>query len=214
MSVKINSEDLARLAVRMKYNQALITAILKKESSGSGFLPEPDNRPKILFEGHWFHRLAPKEAREKAAIEAPSICHPKWDRQHYAKGANALLRMKGEWDRLALAVRYHRSAALQSCSWGLGQVMGFHWSRLGYESVQSFVNAMYASELKQFEAVLLFMKSDKVLHAILQKPALAEQDFHTIGLRYNGGGYATHNYHGGLRSLYLAAGGIILPGLN
>jgi hypothetical protein len=214
MSLKITDADVNRIASRMQVNEPLLQAILKKESRGAGFLPPPDNRPKILFEGHWFYRLAPKEARDKALIEAPSICYPTWTREHYAKGPNALARMKGEWDRLALAIKYHRNAALQSASWGLGQVMGMHWQRVGYESIQSFVNAMYGSEALQFEAVVKFMQANKSLNTILQKQALSEQDFHTVGRLYNGSLYQKNNYHTDLRTYYLQAGGIVLPSLN
>jgi hypothetical protein len=43
------------------------------------------------------------------------------------------------WRLLEEAMAIDRAAALQSVSWGIGQVMGSHWKALGYDSVEALV---------------------------------------------------------------------------
>ena len=47
----------AALARALVVAEAALRAVAAVESSGSGFLPPPDDRPKVLFEGHAFHNL-------------------------------------------------------------------------------------------------------------------------------------------------------------
>ncbi|MBC7818921.1 MAG: DUF3380 domain-containing protein, partial [Planctomycetaceae bacterium] len=42
---------------RLGIDEPVLKAVAVVESSGSGFLPLPEEEPKVLFEGHAFHRL-------------------------------------------------------------------------------------------------------------------------------------------------------------
>ncbi|MGA0525154.1 N-acetylmuramidase domain-containing protein, partial [Escherichia coli] len=90
-----------------------------------------------LFERHIMRRqlVAAGHAMDATHynLTDPNIVNPKPG--GYVGGA-------GEWDRLARAIEINRPAALESASWGLFQIMGFHWKLLGFASVQAFVNAM------------------------------------------------------------------------
>ena len=46
----------APLAQALNVEVAALRAVAAVESAGNGLLPEPSDVPKILFEGHAFHR--------------------------------------------------------------------------------------------------------------------------------------------------------------
>jgi hypothetical protein len=163
---------------------AAVRAIAEVESAGSGM--NANGVPKILFEAHHFSRLT-KRRYDKSN---PNISSPTWNRKLY-KGGDA------EHGRLQEAAALDRDAALQSASWGRFQIMGFHWQRLGYPSVQAFVNDMYAGEDGQLRAFTRFIKTDKALHA-----ALKALDWKGVALRYNGSGYAANKYDQKLAQAY------------
>src|SRR2546429_4905849 len=87
---------------------AELWSVLSVETSGCGYLP--DRRPKILFERHVFSRLTnhrfdeddPDISQRSVGGYGPPGAH-----QH---------------DRLNAAIQLDRNAALQSASWGLGQI--------------------------------------------------------------------------------------------
>jgi hypothetical protein len=60
--------------------EAALRAVAEVESTGSGFLPAPSDKPKILFEGHAFHRLT----GGRYSRDHPDISHPKWSRRKYS----------------------------------------------------------------------------------------------------------------------------------
>lgn len=160
-----------------------IQAVAEVESRGGGFI---GGQPKILFEGHVFWRrlkaygLDPNKLRTN---ESRDILYPKWTRRWYLGGVK-------EHYRLQEAVAIHREAALESASWGMFQIMGYHWRHLGYNSLQHFVNDMYESEAKHLEAFVRFIKADSVLLR-----AIREKDWARFARRYNGAGYLVNRYH-------------------
>jgi len=107
-----------RLATRLDVELAALQAVAEVESSGSGFLPAPDRRPKILFEGHVFHRLT----AGRYSATHPGISYPQWDRRRYSGS------LAGEWKRLDKAAALDPVAAMQSASWGAFQIMGFNYA--------------------------------------------------------------------------------------
>jgi hypothetical protein len=87
-------------------------------------------------------------------------------------------------------------AALRSCSWGLGQVMGFNHGLCGFADVQPFVRAMLISEGAQLYAMARFIVS-KDLH-----DELRERDWSGFARSYNGASFAKHGYHTKLKRAY------------
>ena len=65
--------------------------------------------------------------------------------------------------------------------------MGFHWGRLRYGNVKSFVGAMAASEDNQFEAMVRYIETDSEIHQ-----AMRSLDFENIARLYNGPGFSDH----------------------
>ena len=183
MSKKLTADDYARAAEELGVPVASIRAVTEVESKGDGFLP--DGRPVILFERHIMYRQVRDKfggARAQQEFERhPDICNP--TAGGYGKVSeqpNRMGKAAGEIDR---------ECALQSASWGLFQVMGFHWQTLGYESLQKFVNAMYRSEGDQLDAFVRFIKSNPAIHK-----ALKARDWAAFAKGYNGPAYAQNQY--------------------
>ena len=83
----------------------------------------------------------------------------------------------------------HNEAAIESASWGAFQIMGFHWSRLGYASAHAWLEAMRASEGHQLEAFVRFIEADRAIHN-----ALRRHDWRDFASRYNGPAFEKNDY--------------------
>lgn len=178
----LTPEDYSRAAKALDVPVAAIHAVTEVESKGSGFLA--DGRPVILFERHIMRRQLEKMGRKD--LDDLQVKFPSYVNKQpggYKGGA-------AEHERLGLAATIHRQCALESCSWGLFQIMGFHWKVLGYESVQAFVNAMYRSEGDQLDAFVRFIKVNPNLLR-----ALKAQDWAAFASGYNGPAYLNNSYH-------------------
>jgi hypothetical protein len=184
MKPALTNEDYARAAALLGCSVAAIRAVCQVEAPRGGFLA--DDRPVILFEGHYFHRLT-GGAFDKTA---PTVSYPTWTRQFYSKSG------AGEWERLSAAIALDRPAALKSASWGRFQIMGENYRFCGFDSVQAFVNAMYASEGAQLDAFVQF-----VLHRGLNDE-LRDQRWADFARLYNGPAYAKNRYDTKLADAY------------
>lgn len=147
----LGEQDLMDFAQKHQLELAAVKAVNEVESSGKGFLM--DGKPKILFEGHIFWNQLKERGVNPSLISNPSnadVLYPKWTKTHYIGGPR-------EYDRLEKAAsllpdQKVREAALASASWGSYQIMGFHFKKLGYASIQEFVDQMYLHERNQLEA--------------------------------------------------------------
>ena len=177
-----------RLATRLDVELAALQAVAEVESSGSGFLPAPDRRPKILFEGHVFHRLT----AGRYSATHPGISYPQWDRRRYSGS------LAGEWKRLDKAAALDPVAAMQSASWGAFQIMGFNYALCGFNDVGRFVQAQAAAADGQLEAFA----------ALLSRPGsplivpLRRKEWAKFASRYNGPGYRQNHYDEKLAAAY------------
>lgn len=182
--------QIRELAERHGFEYATLRAVIEVEAGGSGFV---GNVPKILYEPHIMHRLLTTKGlitiRNKLAAEHPSHCYAKWGTYKYGP-------VSEQHNRLGKAAVFHRETALESCSWGLGQVMGFHWKNLGYSSLQEFVNAMYRSEADQVEAMIRYIKWAKL------STALKNKQWAVFARGYNGAGFARNKYDVKLAAAY------------
>jgi hypothetical protein len=174
---------------------ATIWALLTVETPGCGYLR--DMRPQILFERHIFHRLT---GGAFDGVNA-NISNPLAG--GYGPGGAA------QYPRLGAAVALNQDAALQSASWGLGQVMGEHFSSLGFASVADLVAGMCATEDRQLAAVVAFIMGNGL------DTALQSQDWATYAHGYNGPNYAQNAYDTKLAHNYaLFSGGVGTPDLT
>ncbi|MDX5979603.1 N-acetylmuramidase domain-containing protein [Vreelandella alkaliphila] len=178
----LGQSDIERAAKTLGTGVAEVMAVQEVESNGSGFLP--DGRPVILFERHWMRRLLIQVGINPDPWRAkyPNLVNP--NRGGY-QGYEA------EHDRLKAAKFIHSGSAIQSCSWGLFQIMGFHYERLGFDSPEAMEAAANESEGAQLDMFVAFIQGDTELHQ-----ALIARDWDAFAEIYNGSAYAEHNYHG------------------
>lgn len=172
---EVTEDEYREVAAALEIEYAALRAVVSVESSGNGFLSTGE--PTILFERHWMYKLL-KQKGITPVIS--SVCNP--TPGGYRGGAY-------EHQRLQEAVKIDRDAALQACSWGEFQIMGFHWKTLGYESLQAFVNAMFHSEHSQLDAFVRFVKANPVL-----LKALRTKNWVVFARVYNGPAYAKNQY--------------------
>lgn len=182
MSKKITLDEMALLACKFGLQLADLQTIHEVEAAGAGFLA--DGRPKILFERHWFSKFT----GGVFDVAHPDISNK--ERGGYRGGA-------GEWGRFDKAQKINRDAAIKSTSWGAGQVMGFHYKDLGFESPQTFLNAMFESEASQFEVMVKFIYRNPAIYGALKGKRWA--DFAKL---YNGPKYKENKYDVKLAAAY------------
>ncbi|WP_407364712.1 DUF3380 domain-containing protein (plasmid) [Pseudomonas luteola] len=176
----LQHSDLVKAAGQLEVSLASVYAINEVESQGQGFFP--NGKAKILFERHVFRERLEAAGHDIGKLEAqyPNLVNA--TDGGYAGGT-------AEWQRLALARQIDKTAALESASWGAFQIMGYHWQRLSYESVQAFVAAMSESEGQQLEAFVRFILADSALHNALKARKWAK-----VAELYNGSGYKRNLY--------------------
>lgn len=159
-----------------RFHPAVLPAILEVECEGEGFLP--DGRPKILFEAHWFDRLTDGRFRQSH----PTLSAPSWDRELYWGGA-------AEYVRLEAAMALAGEAALQSCSWGLPQILGVNHRAAGFHTVEAMVDAFCDSPVAHLNALTTFLQSRDL------DAAARALRWEAFARGYNGPGFRQHRYH-------------------
>ncbi|MDD5277259.1 MAG: N-acetylmuramidase domain-containing protein [Methylovulum sp.] len=171
--------------------QAQVWAVLAVETRGFGFLQ--DRRPQILFERHIFHKLT--KGKHDAGNADISNVKP----GGYVGGT-------GEYPRLQKAMALDLDAALQSASWGVGQVMGFNFKSVGFSDVTGMVTEMVKGEDGQLLAMANFIKANSLAST------LQHQDWATFARHYNGYGFEKNSYDTRLAAAH-AKYKILLPDL-
>ncbi len=186
---KLTAADLSSTASLYGLLPAHLAAIAAVEGAGVGYLP--DGRPKILLEAHIFSRLTGRKFDESH----PQISSTVWNRALYRGGAN-------EYPRLAEAAGLDETAVLQSCSWGLFQVMGSNFAVCGYGSAQAFVaDHVNGGEGGHLRALMRFLQANRLIDA------LKRGDWTAFARGYNGPGYAANSYDQRLAAAFAKAGG-------
>lgn len=170
----LTQKGLDSLALELKVPLPALWAVLAVETSGCGFTN--DRRPQILFERHWFSRLT------KGRFDAN---HPDISNRVAGGYGN---RGVAQYARLERAIALDRKAALQSTSWGLGQVMGFNAETVGFANVEEMVKACVDSEDGQMRAMCGFITSAKL------NKQLREKDWAGFAFRYNGTEFQKNKY--------------------
>jgi peptidoglycan hydrolase-like protein with peptidoglycan-binding domain len=180
---KILSEaDYVAAAALLSCEIAAIKAVAEVESRGAGFLS--DGRPKILFERHKFHKFT----GGKFSAGHPGISN-KSPGGYGAGGAH-------QWDRFNEAFALDPSAAVQSCSWGKFQVMGFNFEVCGFANIDDFRTAMETSEGEHLKAFCNFISGNKLAGA------LRNRQWATLASGYNGADYKINQYDTKLAAAY------------
>jgi hypothetical protein len=178
----LTEAGLDRVCNALEVDAPALWAVVTVETRGFGFLQE--KRPLILFERHIFHR---RTSGRFAAI-APHVSDP--IRGGYLGGA-------AEYGRLEAAIALDRRAALESASWGIGQVMGFNHQVAGFGSAEEMVAAMLDDETKQLLAMANFIRGNGL------GGALRRHDWTAFARGYNGPDFARNEYDTRLRGAHV-----------
>ena len=185
---RLADEDFTLAATGLSVDPATVRAVTEVESRGTGFLL--DSRPVILFERHIMFRRLTGAGRDSALLSRflPSVIN---------STPGGYLGGSEEHDRLYLARQVDPIAAIESASWGLFQIMGFHWERLGYTSAQDFERQMCESERQHLDAFVRFVITSPQIHMALRK-----QDWTAFAAGYNGPAFAKNHYDKKLEAAY------------
>jgi len=191
----LSESDLVNAAAKLDIELAAIKAVNEVESRGSGFL---NNFPKILFERHVFWKRLNKHGvdPEEYAADNSDILQKRYG--GYKGGIREIA-------RLEKAKAIHEPAALESASWGLFQIMGYHWKALDYNSVEDFTQRMMRSEAEQLDAFVRYIKRnrlDRWLRLEADQSSLELKNFEKFAHRYNGPAYLRNKYHSKMFSAY------------
>ena len=186
-ALPLTDGDVEIIAGYLGCHVAAVRAVIQVESAGRAF--GPDKRPIILNEPHIFWReLGAGAKRDRAVREG--LAYQRWGSKPYPRTQAA----RYEW--LAKAMAIDETAALKSCSWGLGQVMGFNHKICGFDTVQAFVRAMTHSEGAHLYAIARFIVSNRL------QGHLRNLNWTGFARGYNGPGYAKNAYHTKLANAY------------
>ncbi|WP_374046786.1 N-acetylmuramidase domain-containing protein [Massilia sp. YIM B02763] len=187
----LTAADLEKASQALGVELAAVRAVNEVESRGHGMLPST-GKPVILFERHVFWQQLQAHGIDPAlaAVKFPLLVSQ--EPGGYRGGP-------AEYTRLATAVMIDRDAALESCSWGLFQIMGYWWKAMGYDSVAQFVECMGASEGEQLDAFVRFLTLD-VNKGMLA--ALKARKWKEFARLYNGKNYAANLYDVKLAKAY------------
>lgn len=173
----ITKEEIATIAKEFNLPLASVKAVKQVESGGKGF-DKTTGKIIIQFEPSWFKRKAPFTPSGKWSL-------------------NKVERQASEWIAFNDAFAKNPKAAMESTSWGLMQVMGFHWKLLGFESVGAMVDFVKESEANQLRLGMMFIQTNKAMAT-----ALRNLEFGTFAYFYNGSGYKKFNYDTRLQNAY------------
>ena len=184
MKAKLTDADFRNAALWLDVPIAAVKAFEEVESRGEGFMPD-GHHPVILFERHIMYKRTKAKygfTRADALVKQfPNLINPN------VGGYGKESEQPGRLERAAKLI--DRECALESASWGLFQIMGFHWKALGYPTLQAFINAMYHNEADQLEAFVRFIKINPDIHRALKRGEWAK-----VAAGYNGPNYAINKY--------------------
>lgn len=190
---RLDPDAIGAAAFAVKLDAATLAAVVAVETGGSGgFLA--DGRPRILFEAHHFGRLT--AGRYDAT-------HPDISRRNWIPGA--YLGGAAEYGRLERAYRLDPEAALQACSWGLFQIMGFNHQMIGYPTVQKMVEDARSGEPAQLAQGIAFIRAANLLDE------LQRRDWAGFARGYNGPGFKANRYDEKLEAAWQRARGTPAP---
>lgn len=192
-----------RLKDKLGVDVATLRAILQVETAGAGF--DAKKRLKLLFEPHIFYRqLGPDPKRNEAVKKG--LAYAKARTRPYPP-------LSKRYDQIAAAIAIDETAALNSASWGLPQIMGFNHRAAGFQSAKAMVTSMLEGEGQQLEAFTNLLSDWKL------SDALRNRDWRRFALKYNGPNALKHGYDKSLRAAFekysrVAGRAVVKPGTN
>ncbi|RYC69818.1 MULTISPECIES: N-acetylmuramidase family protein [Spirosoma] len=184
MKAILTPADYKRAAAALGCEVAIIRAVAEKESDGGGFLKR--QLLVVRFEGHIFQRLT----RGKFNKTHPTLSHAYMRKCPFNKGTIS------DWRRLEQARQLAGDVAFECASYGMFQIMGFHYALLGYKSAYDLVQAFNQGEGTQLDAFVRYIQKQGLADALRERRLQAFAD------AYNGTDSAANNYGPDLLALY------------
>jgi hypothetical protein len=182
------------LSARIGIDKAVAVAVIAVESGGSGL--GPDGRLIIRFENHLFWSFWGKA--NPAAFNRCFVFdqNTSWKGHQYrlppdGPWLNVHQNQNSEWAAFQLAATLAATAAKQSISMGLTQILGANCRAIGYASPDAMFAAFAADEKFQLLGFFNFVKNDQ-----RQITALQNRDYTGFARIYNGPGQP--DFYGGL----------------
>jgi hypothetical protein len=185
----VTEADLLSVASDLRVEVRALRAVLDVETHGEALL---DGRPVVRLEVNHLWLLVERglrpviDARFRVLGPQPWAGHMwrpipdgEWTRLHQPGPAGQRL----EWAALTLARSISEVAAVEATSWGLGQVLGEHWSELGYPHLDAFVEAQ-STEIGQLGTFARFLSWSGAVES------LRSLDWLSFARVYNGRGKA------------------------
>ena len=177
----VTDQEIAGFAARLGGSVKQMRAVSAVESGGGGFLVT--GHPKILWERHHFWK--------RLQLNLPLISNPKPGGYTLDADRNGI---NDSWEKLCTAAMYAPAWAIESCSWGKFQVMGFWWQKLGYASPIDFAWSMRESEAGHYEALVRYIQFNNLAGAF-RALSTDPETCRAFAAGYNGGGYRKFDYH-------------------
>jgi hypothetical protein len=178
----LTDQDYQAAAGALQVEVAAIEAVAEVETSGQAF--DPEGRPRILYERHYFHRLT----RGKYSKKHPDISN---------SSAGGYGKFSAQYGKLERAFKLNAEAALKSASWGRFQIMGANHNAAGHATVADFVLAMTRAESEHLNAFTAFIKSNPAL-----LKALRDKNWAAFAVGYNGRKYKDNQYDTKMANAY------------
>lgn len=178
--------QIAEKAQTASISQSGMLALVEVETNGDPF--EADSRtPSFLFERHVFYReLSAHQPGKLAQAVKAGLALTHWTpATQYKDEGTSEHRMA----LLARAVAIDEECAKRSASWGLPQVMGNECAEVGFPNAIALVRFLTDGGVNaHLEVMVRLIRAKRLVSAI------AEKDWATVALRYNGKGYRKNNY--------------------
>lgn len=176
----LSENDFVNFAKKYNVEIAAIKAVHEVESNGRGFI---NGKIKILFEGHVFWKELKNRGINPSNITKgnETVLYPQF------KANNPLYKLD-QHERLEKAKTINEEAAYASASYGLFQIMGFHYPTFDFATAKEFVEYLSETESSQLEIFGQFIVKNNLL-----KP-LRERKWAAFAKGYNGASYKQNKY--------------------
>jgi len=177
-------------AKKYGYEPAALKAVAWVESAGTFFWTvNGEELPPIRPEVHKFYQFLSGAKRDKA-VKA-GLAHPQMN------GVKIPSSWSGRYEFFKKMHAIDADAAIQATSWGIGQVMGFHWKFLGFKSPQEMMTYAKSGIDGQMELMCRFIQKNQNLDT-----ALKNRNWAAFAHGYNGPAYKKNQYDKKLKEAY------------
>lgn len=177
---------LQNLCHKKHLDVACALAVLCVESSGKGFEQNNGDKMIIRFENHKFWKFwgkhNPQQFRQHFQYSNQKVWQGhKWRNDNDSEWQSFHGNQNSEWQVFQFARQLNEDAAMLSISMGAPQIMGFHFERIGYQSIVEMFDAFSHNIQGQINGLFDFF-SPRMLQY------LQDLDFESFAGMYNGNG--------------------------